>query len=88
MYVALHVPMVEEGQELGLKKFIHYPLKQLLKVNATVIPEAWDYQFLAVIVKKGTSPQDSLFPAHLYRISNIDEIDSRFCLETVRICAG
>ena len=40
MYVALHVPMVEEGQELGLKKFIHYPLKQLLKVNATVIPEA------------------------------------------------
>jgi hypothetical protein len=32
--------MVEEGQELGLNKIIHYPLKQLLKVNATVVPEA------------------------------------------------
>ena len=61
MYVALHVPMVEEGQELGLKKFIHYPLKQLLKVNATVIPVAGDYQCLAVILKKGTSPKDSFF---------------------------
>ena len=43
MYVALHVPMVEEGQELGLKEFIPYPMKQSLKVNATIIPEVGDY---------------------------------------------
>jgi hypothetical protein len=61
MHVALHVPVVEEGQVLGLKIFFLYPLKQLLKVNATVIPEAGNYQCLAVILKKGTSPKDSFF---------------------------
>jgi hypothetical protein len=43
MYVALHMPMVKEGQELWLKEFIPYPLKQSLKVNATIIPEVGDY---------------------------------------------
>jgi len=54
MYVALHVPMVKEGQELGLKEFIPYPLKQSLKVNANIIPEVGDYRFLFIIPKKGT----------------------------------
>ncbi len=88
MYVALHVPMVEEGQELGLKKFILYPLKQSLKVNATIIQEVGDYRFLAIIPKKGTSSQDSLAPANSYRVFNTNEIDSCFRFGTVRICAG
>ena len=88
MYVALHVQMVEEGQELGLKELIPYPLKQWLKVNATIVPEVGDYQFLAVIPKKGTGTQDSLVPAHSYRVFNTAEIDSCFRLGTVQICAG
>ena len=88
MYVALHVPMVEEGQELGLKEFIPYPLKQSLKVNATIVPEVGDYRFLAIIPKKDTSSRDSLVPAHSYRVFNTAEIDSCFRLGTVRICAG
>ncbi len=49
MYVALHVPMVEEGQELGLKEFIPYTLKQSLKVNANIIPEVGDYRTLSYL---------------------------------------
>jgi len=88
MYVALHVPMVEVGQQLGLTEFIPYPLKQSLKVNATIIPEVGDYRFLAIIPKKGTGSQDSLVPAHSCRVFNTAEIDSCFRLGTVRICAG
>ena len=73
---------------LGLKEFIPYPLKQLLKVNATIIPEVGDYRFLAIIPKEGTSSQDNLVPAHSYRVFNTAEIDSCFCLGSVRICAG
>jgi len=40
------------------------------------------------MLQKGTSPQGSLFPAHLYRILNTAEIDSRFCLETVQFMQG
>jgi hypothetical protein len=49
--------MVEEGQELGLKEFIPYPLKQSLKVNANIIPEVGDYRFLAIIPKRALAPK-------------------------------
>lgn len=85
--VFLHVPMYEMGQELKLWEYVHFPILQSIKLNATVLPQTGKENYI-VLMPDASIRTGTVTPPHKFRIFN--KYDFNICkgICKVHLCGG
>ena len=86
--IYLHIPFIRRDNELKLREYVPFPLKQSLGMNATIMPKVGNDKYLATYpIRIDSAPKGTTAP-HKYRVFGSNELDSCFRLRRTYICGG
>lgn len=86
--IFIHIPLVEQDEELRLLEYMPFPLKQSFELNATILPRTGSQKYLAVVPIKTKSGSQIDTPPHKYRILSEFALSRCFKIREVFICNG